>query len=69
MLDYKVGSSLKNIVVKGAPSRTERPCSWFHYRPFPLIAGFDPRFPAASVFAILSEGEESDVLSYYAYFI
>jgi len=33
MLDYKVGSSLKNIVVKGAPSRTERPCSWFHSRP------------------------------------
>ena len=41
MLDYKVGSSLKNTV-----------------GPFPLISGFDPLSPAASVSDILSEAKD-----------
>ena len=48
MLDYKVGSSLKNIV-----------------GPFPLISGFDPLSPAASVSVILSEAKDLIINHFY----
>ena len=50
MLDYKVGSSLKNTVVKGAPSRTDGPAPGFitGLDRESLIAGSDPRSPVVS---------------------